>query len=34
MAVGANPSKPPISPDYNPEYVQDQDAGMEPVIRT
>ncbi len=34
MAVGANPSKPPISPDYNPEYVpRIRMQGMEPVIQ-
>jgi len=34
MAVGSNPSKPPISPDYNPEYVpRIRSQGIEPVIQ-
>ncbi|HOK42635.1 MAG TPA: polysaccharide deacetylase family protein [Thermoclostridium caenicola] len=34
MAVGSNPSKPSISPDYNPDYVpRIRSQGMEPVLQ-
>lgn len=34
MAVGANPAKPSIAPDYNPDYVpRIRSQGMEPVLQ-
>lgn len=34
LAVGANPTKPPVSPDYNPEYIpRIRMQGIEPVAQ-